>query len=191
MQFSERGFVQPLCSPHSADAAHTCASPLNHHPTWRQCCSPHTLVPRPPPPTTTHPLPVADPSLALTLVSSHHPQADGAVYVQPAGLGAVARLANHSCTGGNVAMEAGIFDPQRGLEVARLRASKRVRAGEQLTWHYDASTDCQAEAEAVLCHCAACDARAAKRKRRSHLFTLLPASVPRCGKCTTCLQTTA
>ena len=90
-----------------------------------------------------------------------------------------------------MAMEAGMFDPQRGLEVARLRASKRVRAGEQLTWDYDASTDCQAEAAAVLCQCAACDARAAKRKRRSHLFTLLSASVPRCGKCTTCLQTAA
>lgn len=113
-----------------------------------------------------------------------HPEAQ---YVQPAGLGVVGRLANHSCGGGNMRFVRGIWDEQRGSEVARLRTTRRVAAGEPLTWAYGATTDCQAEAEAVTCLCEPCDARAADGKSRGRLYAPSAASVPQCGKCMACI----
>lgn len=132
--------------------------------------------------------PLADRQPAISLVSHHAGNDPAGVYVQPAGLGAVGRMPNPSCVGANnMRLVCGIQDAERGYEIARLRTTTTVHPGESLTWRYGATTNCRAEAAAVLCACPACDKLAAEGKPRRPFYKLVPNSVRRCGKCETCL----
>lgn len=111
--------------------------------------------------------------------------------MQPAGLGAVGRMPNHCCGGTTMRLVRGIRDGQRGHEVARLRTTREVQPGEQLTWRYDATTDCRAEAAAVLCQCPVCDASEAAGGRRNPFYAAARDGVDRCGACGTCLAAAA
>ena len=53
-----------------------------------------------------------------------------AEYVHPGRLGAVGRMPNQRCVGANMTLVRGLVDPQRGYQVARLRATQTVWPGE-------------------------------------------------------------